>query len=400
MAKTIAFIGTWGMDIHGGDKGKEASEGGVKTFLVGDDGHLTQVANASSEVNAGILCISPDKQYLYATDERKDWQGIGGNGGGVCAYRIHQEDGSLQFLNAVSSAGAYPCYIAIDATGRYVFACNHANHEDMVTKSERTEEGYYRAVRTFDEGSVGMFPILEDGRVGECCDLKVLKGSSVKEWFQWTPHPHSVRVDPSNTFLLCCDKGSDKIYVYRIAYERGKLEEAYVMDAEPGSGPRHMAFHPQLPFVYVNNELDSTVDSYRFDTNTGKLEHIARAKTIPMPYIPPDPNDHFAENATADIRVHRTGKYLYVSNRGHNSVACFALDEQGGILPMERVSSGGEVPRAIQFDLTGDLLYTVNQRSGNIEQFRVDAGTGALSSTSYGLQLMNPVCMEFLSLDP
>lgn len=396
MSKKIAYIGTWGSDIHGGDIGKEVSEGGIKTFLVDDNNHLELVANVSPNVNAGIICISPDKQYLYATDERKDLNGIHGNGGGVCAYKINQSDGTLEFLNEVSSAGAYPCYITIDESQKFLYVCNHANHEDVVTRSYLTQNGSYKAVRTFDEGSIAMFPIREDGRVGECCDLKVLTGSSIKDWFQWTPHPHSVKVDPSNNFLLSCDKGSDKIYVYRIDYENGRLIEVHCETAHSGSGPRHIAFHPTWPILYINGELDSTVHSYKFDFDSGKLQHLDVAKTIPIPYTPPDPNDLFAENATADIRVHKSGKYLYVSNRGHNSIAVFALDEFGKISPQERVSSNGEVPRAINFDLSGNILYAVNQRSGNITQYSVDENTGRLTDTGYELQVRNPVCMEFL----
>lgn len=388
--KSIAYIGAWGED---------GMEGGIEVFEIDDDNRLRFIANTSPIVNAGIICISPDKKYLYATDERKDFGGIYGNGGGVCAYKINQTDGTLVFLNEVSSVGAYPCYITIDKNQKFVFISNHGNHVDTVTRSYRSEDGSYKAKRTFDEGSIAMFPILEDGRVGECCDLKILDGNSIVEHYQWTPHPHSVKVDPSNTFLLSGDKGSDRVRVYRIDYQNGRLNEVHNEKAMPGSGPRHIVFHPTLPFVYINSELDSTVHSYRFYPDTGKLDHLVSAKTIPIPYYPPDPTDHFAKNETADIRIHKSGNFLYVSNRGHNSIAIFTLDKDGGIEALERPSSGGQIPRAINFDLSGDILYAVNQRSGNVVQFRVDGKTGLLSLTCYEIQLSShPVCMEFVLL--
>ena len=399
MSKTIAYIGTWGNDLQGGDKGKAVAAGGIQVFHLDTDKHLHFVSSVTPQVNSGILCCSPDKKFLYSTDERKDLNGVYGNGGGVCAYKVNQSDGSLEFLNEVSSAGAYPCYIAIDAGQRFLFVSNHANHEDAVTKSVCTPEGAYKAVRVFDEGSIAMFPILEDGFVGECCDLKVLAGSSIKEWYQWTPHPHSVKLDPSNTFLLSGDKGSDKIYVFRVDYEHGKLIEAYCENAKPGSGPRHIAFHPSLPFVYINSELDSTVHSFEMNFYNGSLRHMSKAKTIPVPYVPPDPDDQFAKNETADIRVHKSGRFLYVSNRGHNSIAIFILDENGNIEHVDRISSGGEIPRAIGFDLSGDTLYAVNQRSGNIAQFSVDEASGRLTPTGYELRLNNPVCIDFIKLN-
>lgn len=388
---SIAYIGTWGADLHGGD-GEKSAEGGIKTFRA-SAGQFEQIATISPDVNAGIICVSSDKKYLYATDERKDWGGIQGNGGGVCAYKI-ENDGTLTFLNEVSSAGAYPCYIAIDAANKFVFICNHGNHEDVVTRAVKMESGGYRAERVFDEGSVAMFPVLADGKLGECCDVKVLQGSSVIEWYQWTAHPHSVKVDPSNKFLVSPDKGSDRIRVYRIDYVHGKLEEVHSEKAEPGSGPRHVAFHPSLPLMYVNGEQNSTVHSYRFDEETGALRPIDRAKTIPPDYAPANPNDHFAKNETADIRVHKSGKFLYVSNRGHNSIAPYMLDDAGNMTPLEFTPSGGEVPRAIQFNASGDLLYALNQRSGNVVEFSVDDENGALLATGYEIRLSNPVCME------
>ncbi|WP_019004502.1 lactonase family protein [Cohnella laeviribosi] len=390
-----AYIGTWGADLQGQEKKQQASGGGIKIYRVNPDGAFQYVATVSPEVNAGIIHISPDRRYLYTTDERKDLNGKYGNGGGVCAYRINQEDGTLEFLNAVSSVGPYPCYVVADRENKYAFVANHGNHEDVVTKVRITPDGKYEAVRVYDDGSIAMFLIKADGSLGECCDVKILEGKSVDGYFQRSPHPHSVWIDPTNRFLIIGDKGADSVIVYRIDYRNGKLIEASVFKSLPGSGPRHIAFHPELPVMYVNNEINSTVNAFRFDFDTGSIELIDTARTIPDPYIPPDPLDHFASNATADMRVHRTGKFLYVSNRGHNSIASYEIDRAGKLKLIGFTPTNGQIPRAINFDLTGDKLYAVNQRTGNIVEFLVDESTGELTPTGNELRLSNPVCIQF-----
>lgn len=396
---TYAYIGTWGQDLQGGnEQGQQAAEGGIKTFRIKEDRTFDFIANVSPEVNAGIIHVSSDRRFLYATNERKDLNGQYGNGGGVCAYRINQEDGNLDFINEVSSVGAYPCYIIADHKNRYAFVSNHGNHDDVVTKVERNSKGEFEAVRVYDDGSIAMFPIHPDGSLGKCCDIKVLSGSSALERFQWSPHPHSVWIDPTNSFLISGDKGSDKIRVYRIDYENGKLNEVSVFDVLPGTGPRHIAFHPNLNIMYVNSEINSTVNAFEFDFNTGEMTLIDTIRTIPDSYVPSDLLDPFANNQTADLRVHHSGKYLYVSNRGHNSIASFKIDEGGKLQLIEYTSSIGQIPRAINFDLKGDHLYAVNQRTGNIVQYLVNENTGELSPTGYELSLSNPVCLQFVEI--
>lgn len=393
-----AYIGTWGSDIQGNEQEQQAAEAGIKAYRIKEDATFEFVANISPDVNAGIIHISSDRQYLYATDERKDLHGKYGNGGGVCAYRINQKDGTLGFINEVSSVGAYPCYIVADRENRYAFVSNHGNHDDVVTKAELNSKGVYEAVRVYDDGSIAMFPIHPDGSLGECCDIKVLRGSSVRERFQRSPHPHSVWIDPTNRYLIAGDKGSDKVLIYRIDYTHGQLHEMSSYMTVPGTGPRHIAFHPRFPVMYVNSEINSTVNAFKFDFKTGTMNLIDTVRTIPDPYIPPDPLDHFANNETADLRVHHTGDFLYVSNRGHNSIASFKIDENGKMELIGFTSSNGQVPRAINFDLTGDKLYAVNQRTGNIVQYLVNETTGELTPTGYELLLNNPVCIQFADL--
>lgn len=393
-----AYIGTWGADIQGDEKEHEVAEGGIKTYRVKYDGTFEFLANISPDVNAGIIHISSDKKYLYATDERKDLGGRYGNGGGVCAYRINQEDGTLEFINSVSSVGSYPCYIVADNKNRYAFVSNHGNHFDVVTKVQLNSKGVYEAVKVYDDGNIAMFPINSDGSLDECCDVKVLSGNSVKDVYQWSPHPHSVWLDPTNKFLISGDKGTDKVRVYSIDYINGKLHEVSVYNTIPGTGPRHIAFHPSLPVIYVNSEINNTLNAFEFNFQNGEMKLIDTIRAIPYPYIPPDPLDHFANNETADLRVHHTGKFVYLSNRGHNSIACYKIHENSRMELIEFVPSNGEIPRSINFDLKQEKLYAVNQRTGNIVQFLVDETTGKLTPTGYELLLNNPVCIQFVEI--
>lgn len=392
------YIGTWGSDIQGNENAQQASEGGIKSYGIGVNDTFDFLSNVSPEVNAGIIYIARDKHFLYAVNERKDINGSYGNGGGVCAYGINQEDGTLEFINEVSSIGAYPCYITADAENRCVFIVNHGNHDDVVTKARCNEHGIYETYKMYDDGSIAMFFIGEDGSVGECCDVKIFHGNSVDRQFQSSPHPHSVCVDPSNKFVVVADKGCDKIIVYHIDYQRGKMEEVVCYDTLPGTGPRHIAFHPYLKIMYVNSEISSTVNAFEYDFEIGKIELIDTIKTIPKSYRPLDPSDHFASNSPADIRVHNTGKFLYVSNRGHNSIASYRLDDQGRMTLINFTFTNGEVPRAINFNVDEDKIYAVNQRSGNIVRFNLDEKSGNLDLEDFELKLNNPVCIQFLNI--
>jgi len=388
--KQVAYIGAWGADLQGVNNPADG-DGGIKVYA-GDTSGWSRTGSVTPQVNAGGMCIVGN--YLYATDERKDFGGVHGNGGGVCAYRIG-EAGMLTFLNEVSSAGAYPCHIATDSRRRYAFAANHGNHEEVVTKGVRTASGAYVARRVFDEGSVAMYPIGRDGSLGECVWLEVLEGGSVLPFFQDTPHPHSVCLDPTEQFLLSGDKGGDRICVWRVDYEKGSLQRVWEQRTEAGSGPRHLAFHPSLPVLYCNSEQDNTVHAYDFHFETGQMSHICGAATVPADYRPGTGGDMFDNNQTADMRVHKSGKFLYVSNRGHNSIAAYRIDSAGRLRLIEITPSGGEIPRAMNFDLPGDTLYVVNQRSGAVVPFGVDGETGRLARKTGPITVANAVNIQF-----
>lgn len=273
-------------------------------------------------MNAGIVCTSHDKRFIYTVDERKDLGSRRGAGGGVYSFAIEQDTGSLRLINKTESMGAYPCFITTDATGSYVFVCNHGNHTDVVTRVV-VREGKFEVLAQYDDGTVAMFPVREDGGLGEVRDVQILTGSSFNPTYQASPHPHSINVDPTSKFVIVCDKGADKIIVYRIDYENGRLvpNSPPHISTDAGYGPRHLVFHPSLNYVFICNETNSSVSSYAFDHHSGTLTFINNLATIPADYVPKNPSDPFASNYPADIQVHPSGGFVCVSNRGDNSIA-------------------------------------------------------------------------------
>lgn len=400
MAKTgdkmrqIALIGSWGTDIQGTTKPGEG-EGGVASFNVEEDG-LKIINRVVPSVNAGGLCVSADNHFAYSTDERKDRDGHHGSGGGVCAYRISDE-GEVIFLNSVSSAGAYPAYCTVDSQRRFVFAVNHGNHEEVVSRSIRNSDGTYGCERVYDEGSVGMFPILQDGTLGPCRELKGFKGHGTLEFYQWTSHPHSVILDPSERYLLVGDKGCDLIRIFRVDFENAILTELPAGEVPSGAGARHLVFHTKLPILYCNGEEGNTVNVFSFNHETGKLRLIQTISTLPEEFRPKDdPDDPFAEGATADMRIHPSGKALYVGNRGDDSIACYNINEKGILKLIEIVPCGGKIPRAMNLDRFGKFLYSVNQRSGNVVEFSINPNTLRITPSGNVLSVNNPASIQFI----
>ena len=393
--KQIALIGSWGADIQGVNK-PGAGEGGVASFRMDErDGRLQLINRAAPTVNAGGLCITSDYRFAYSTDERKDIDGHHGSGGGICAYRI-EDDGSMTFLNAVSSAGAYPCYCTVDSKSRFVFAVNHGNHEEVVSRSVQYPDGSFGCERVYDEGSIGLFPIRQDGSLGPCCELVGFRGHGVKEWFQWTSHPHSVLLDPTERFVLVGDKGCDLIRVFAIDYENAKLNPLAPGRVPDETGARHLAFHPSLPVLYCNGEQNNTVNVFSYVPDTMALTLLQTINTLPADYVARvDPADPFAFSQTADMRVKPDGKALYVSNRGDDSIACFSIGPDGTLSMLECVPCGGTIPRAINLDKTGTLLYSVNQRSGTVAVFHIDHDSGKLSAAGVSLSVNNPASIQF-----
>jgi len=325
---------------------------------------LTSLGLAAESVNPSFLAVDPSRRILYAVNEISQYEGR--SSGGVSAFIIAPGTGKLTLLNEVPSGGAGPCHLALDNTGRYLLVAN------------------------YDGGSLSVFPILKDGSLGKATAFVQHKGGSVNPQRQEGPHAHSVSFSPDNRFALCADLGLDEVLIYRFDAEKGTLapnNPAYAL-VSSGAGPRHFAFHTSGKFGYVISELQSTVTTFSYDPAGGVLEAIQTVSTLPQGFK--------GENAAAELEVHPSGKFLYGSNRGHDSIAMFAINSRRGTLtPLGQVPTLGKTPRNFAIDPTGSYLFAANQDSDSIVLFRIDRNTGRLTPTGQVLEVSSPVCMRF-----
>lgn len=327
---------------------------GIHAYRFNDSsGKLADMGLAAETSNPSFLAVSPNARFLYAANEE--------TAGRITAFSLGA-NGVLKLLNSVSSKGAGPCHVTLDHTGKWLFAAN------------------------YNSGSVAAFPVHDDGSLGEAAAFVQHSGSSVNPQRQTEPHAHSVNISPDNRFLLVTDLGLDQILTYRL--DLTPSQPAFVKVA-PGSGPRHMAFAPGGRFGYAVNEMLSTITVFQYDAETGSLKEIQTISTLPAGFT--------GANGTAEIVVHSSGKFLYASNRGHDSIAIFRVDAAKGILTSSGwVSAGGGTPRNFAVDPIGKFLLVANQDSGNIVEFRIDRTTGALTPSGETVNLASPVCIVFI----
>ena len=328
-----------------------------------ESGGLTQLG-VIEERDPSFLALDPSKRFLYSVVEHREFAGEGH--GLAAAYAIDQDTGALTLLNRQSTHGGEPCHLTTDPSGRYLIVVNH------------------------EHGSVAVFPIEPDGSLRPASHVEQHVGSGPGPT-QQGPHAHFVTLDPPRRRFLVADKGIDKVMIYGLDTEAGKLVPADPPSAplHSGAAPRHIAFHPTGRFVYVNGEADMTVTAFTYDGETGVMEELHHLSTLP--------DGAAAERlSTAQILVHPSGRYVYVSNRGHDSIAIFAIDQETGRLTVAgHVSTGGNTPRNFAFDPSGTFLYAANQNSDTIVHFRVDAASGQLTPTGDVTAVGAPVCILF-----
>jgi 6-phosphogluconolactonase len=321
---------------------------------------------SSKSVNPSFLAIDKSKKYLYAVNEVGEY--LGKTGGAVSAFAIDpSEKGGLRLVNEQPTHGADPCYLTVDSKRKYLLVANYTG------------------------GSVTVLPILRDGSLGPAIDVKQHEGSGPKEQ-QKGPHAHCVILDRSERHALVADLGIDKVMIYRFDNSDGKLtpnKKQSFAELKAGAGPRHLTFHPNGKYLYAINELDSTLTSFNYDDDDGTLTQIETVSTLP--------SDFSGVSYCADVHIHHTGKFLYGSNRGHNSIVVFGIDRRTGKLTLiEHVSTRGDWPRNFALDPYGSVLLVANQRSDNIVTFSVNVETGKLMPTGIVEPLPSPVCLKFL----
>ena len=332
--------------------------------LASATGKLTPLGLAAETASPAFLAIHPNHRYLYAVNEVSKFDGQ--KTGSVSAFSIDRSTGKLTSLNTVSSGGPGPCHLTVDHTGKYLLVANYG------------------------VGSVAMFPILANGGLAKATVILPHKGHSIDPKRQDGPHAHSIYVSADNRFVVSADLGTDQVYVYRFDATNGTLTPNDPPSAAvpPGTGPRHFAFHPNAKFAYVIEEMGSSLTSFSYDAAHGVLHPLETIKTTP--------SDYKGYNDCAELYIHPTGKFLYGSNRGHDSITVFFIDSvKGTPTPIEYVPSGGKTPRGFGIDPTGTYLIAGNQDSNTLAVFRIDAKTGRLTPTGQKEDVQQPVCVVF-----
>ncbi|HLA42923.1 MAG TPA: lactonase family protein [Aggregatilineales bacterium] len=315
--------------------------------------------------NPSFLAFSKDQRYLYAVSELAEFSGA--SGGGISAFAVDPESYRPVFLNAQPTHGAHPCYVSVDASGKWVVVANYGS------------------------GNVTVLPVTDNGQLGEAAAVIQNQGSSIHRQ-QDAPHAHSAIFSPDQRFIFVADLGIDRILIFRPDKNTGQLipHDPPSIAAAPGAGPRHLAFRPDGQFLYVANELDSTVSAYASDAKNGTLRHLQTLSSLP---------EDFKEfNKGADIQVTSSGRFLYASNRGHDSIAAFEIDAGTGHLTLiEIVPSGGQTPRNFAPDLTDGFLLVANQDSDNLVVFCIDSDTGQLQAAGHQVSVPSPVCVKVIA---
>lgn len=323
-------------------------------------GTLTPQALVEGIINPSFVTFSPDGNFVYAVSETGDDVGPSGT---VQAFSVDPQTKAMTKLNEQITHGFAPCHVNIDREARCVFVANYVG------------------------GVVAIYPIKEDGSLAPASDVKKLVGKG-PHGEQQASHPHAVMLSPDERFAFVPDKGSDKIWAFEIDYANGKLNPSKqpFTKVKAGSGPRHMVFHASGKFAYAINELNASITAFRYDSLSGGLTEIQNITTLPA--------DFKDWNACADIHLLLDGRFLYGSNRGHNSIAIYSVDQATGMLQViGHESTHGEVPRNFMIAPGGDFLYVANQNSDNIAHFKVDRETGKLNYIGE-TKTPTPVCLK------
>jgi 6-phosphogluconolactonase len=328
-------------------------------------GKLISLGLAAEADEPSFVTVDSSGRYLFAVNEIANYNGQ--STGAVSAFAIQPETGKLSLLNQVSSRAEGPAHITLDQTGRHVLVSNYTT------------------------GSVAVFPV-KDGRLGEATSFVQHKGSSVNPQRQAGPHAHAIALSPDNRFAIVADLGLDQLLAYSFDAAKGTLgANPQITRASPGAGPRHLIFSADGRFLYVINELQSTVAAYAYNAATAALHELQIVSTLPK--------DFKGNSTAAEIQVHPSGKFVFASNRGNDSITVFTIDSNTGRLTrVETDSTGGKTPRSFAIDPTGSWLLAANQDSDNIVVFRIDRKTGHLTPTGDVVQSLSPACLTFVAL--
>ncbi|MBV9327976.1 MAG: lactonase family protein [Chloroflexi bacterium] len=350
----LAFVGTYT---------RSGRSEGIHVFSYDrPSGRLTE-RSSIEDVDPSFLVFDPSHRFLFATSE-----GLTDDTGAVVSYAIDPTSGALSQLSRQPTGGGEPCHLAPDPTGRFLLVANHLN------------------------GSVTVFPVDAEGRIAPASHFRQHSGSGPGPT-QQGPHAHHVTFDPPGQRVLLTDKGIDKVVVYQLDLDSGELvpNDPPFGRIHAGAAPRHLAFGRDGSYAYVNGEADMTLSTCTYDAATGALHEVQVVSTLPE-----DAGGDDSSFSTAEVAVDPAGRFVYVSNRGHHSIAGFAIDSATGrVSPTGHVSTGGNTPRHFAIHPSGTRLYVANQDSDTIVQFDVDSRSGELTPTGDVTQVGAPVCILF-----
>jgi 6-phosphogluconolactonase len=354
-----------GMLVYVGTYTSGGAEGIYVLKLDLASGQLTHLHTIKGVTEPSFLAIDARRRYLYSVNETTEFDGK--PSGAVSAFSIDQKDGGLRLIDQVPSAGGAPCHVTVADNGKFVLVANYAG------------------------GNVSVFPLRPDGGLGSSISLVQHSGKGPNKDRQEAAHAHSIVLDPRNRFAFATDLGIDKIMIYRFDARTGKLtpnSPAYFA-SKPGAGPRHFTFHESGKFAYAINELDCTITALGYGAKKGSLAELQTESTLPT--------DFSGSNTCAEIAVSPNGKFLYGSNRGHDSIVSFSIDPGSGRLTyIQHTATGGKTPRNFAIDPTGKFLLAANQNSGSITIFEIDVTTGRLLATKQRFEIPAPVCLKMV----
>lgn len=354
----LAYVGTY----------TEKKSKGIYAFRFhAGTGKLTPAGLAAEITNPTFLTIHPNRRFLYAVKEVDEFAGK--KAGAVSAFSIDARSGKLTPLNEVTSGGPGPCHVSLDKTNKNVLVAN------------------------YNGGSIEVIPIDGDGRLKEPSQFVQHHGTGPNPERQEAPHAHCIQTSPDNRFALVADLGLDEVLVYHLDPARGAVtpNDPPFGKTPPGAGPRHFSFAPNGRFVYVINEIQCTLTTFSYDYQRGALKALQTVSTVPKDY------KVTKDDSTAEVYVHPSGKFVYGSNRGPDSIAVFAIDQKTGLVnPIEHVSTQGKTPRHFALDPTGKFLLAENQDTDSIVVFHINQETGRLTPAGVKVEAPSPVCLQFV----
>jgi 6-phosphogluconolactonase len=382
-AESLVYFGTYtGFKYtrRGAPVGQSQSKGIYVSRFQAATGEVTEPRLAAEIRNPSFLAVHPNRRYLYSLSE--DPLSVGpynDKGSYISAYAIDAATGKLSLLNTVPSGGTSTCYVSLDPSGRYLLAAS------------------------FGSGTVTVLRVREDGSLGAPAALVQHTGHSVDPHYQAGPHAHSFDVSPDGRFAVAADLGTDKLMIYRFDPATGSLtpnDPPFVEVKPPGAGPRHLVFAPNGNFGYLISEMSGILTAYAWDAAWGRLTENQATNTMPSDFNDDKNAQVLNSFHSAEVQIHPSGKYLYESNRGPDTISVFAVHPvKGTLAPIQQVSTRGLMPRHFAIDPTGSYLFAANEASDGVVIFRIEDGTGRITPTRTVLRVDTPVCVRFVPMN-